>query len=276
MATKSYKPTTASLRSRQINDYAAITSVEPEKSLLRALPKQSGRNNTGRITVRRRGGGNKTKYRIIDFKRTKDGIKGVVKSIEYDPNRSAFISLVSYADGDKRYIIAPNKAFVGMEVFSGETAEVKVGNTLFIKDIPVGSFIHNIELKVEGGAQLVRSAGAYAVLQGKGVKYATVKLPSGEVRLINCRCRATLGVVSNSEKANTSLGKAGASRWIGKRPKVRGSVMNACDHPHGGGEGKAPIGRSGPMTPWGKKTLGKKTRKSCRTDKYILRKLGGS
>jgi large subunit ribosomal protein L2 len=275
MSTKSYKPTTASLRSRQINDYSVITTSEPSKSLVIPHPKKSGRNNTGRITVRRRGGGNKSKYRVLDFNRSKDGIVGVIKSIEYDPNRSAYISLVSYADGEKRYILTPNKAFVGMEVNSGSTAEVKVGNTLLIKDIPAGSLIHNIELKVGRGGQLVRAAGASAVLQGKGVKYATVKLPSGEVRLVNVNCRATLGVVSNSEKRNTSLGKAGATRWIRRRPKVRGSVMNACDHPHGGGEGKAPIGRSSPRTPWGKKVF-KKTRNSKRTDKFILRKTGGA
>jgi large subunit ribosomal protein L2 len=272
MALKKFKPTSAALRSRQTLDYKELTTSTPEKSLLRPQETNAGRNNMGRVTVRHRGGGNKRQYRIIDFKRDKN-VSGTVKSIEYDPNRSAFISLIAYKDGEKRYIISPNKLEVGQVIESGPAAEVKLGNTLPLANIPVGSVIHNIELTIGKGAQLARSAGAQAILQAKHDEYASVKLPSGEVRLINLRCKATMGAVSNTDKRNKVIGKAGATRWIKRRSVVRGSVMNACDHPHGGGEGRAPIGRKGPLTPWGKPALGYKTRKMKKNStKFIVRK----
>jgi large subunit ribosomal protein L2 len=273
MATKNYKPTSPALRQRRVSDFAEITTNEPEKSLLKELKSSGGRNNNGRITVRFRGGGRKRKYRIIDFKRIKDGVPAVVKTIEYDPNRTSYIALIQYKDGEKAYIIAPAQLKVGMEIISGETAEIKVGNALVLKDIPTSSVVHNIELTIKKGAQLARSAGAYATVMGKNEGYVTLKLPSGETRLVHEECRATIGVVSNSEHRNIVVGKAGASRWKGRRPHVRGSVMNPCDHPHGGGEGRAPVGHSGPRTPWGKPTLGYKTRKKRKTSsKFIVGK----
>ncbi len=272
MGLKKYKPTSAAIRTRQILDYKEITTTTPEKSLLRPMSTQAGRNNMGRVTVRHRGGGNKRQFRVIDFKRNKEN-PAVVKSIEYDPNRSAFISLLHYNDGVKSYIVAPNKLEVGATVQSGENAEIKIGNTLPLSQIPVGSIIHNIELTIGKGAQLARSAGAQATLQAKHEEYGSVKLPSGEVRLIHLRCRATIGGVGNVDKRNKVVGKAGATRWNKRRPQVRGAVMNACDHPHGGGEGRAPVGRSGPMTPWGKPALGYKTRKKKKTSStFIVRR----
>jgi large subunit ribosomal protein L2 len=272
MGTKKYKPTSPGRRTRQVLDYKEIDNIRPEKSLVKKLNKNSGRNNTGKITVRRRGGGNKKLYRIIDFKRNKDSVEGVVKSIEYDPNRTAFIALVQYRDGEKAYIICPNKVKVGQVIVAGEDADIKVGNTLKLKDIPEGTVIHNIEMNIGEGGKIARSAGARATLMAKNDKYCVIKLPSGEMRLIHRECKATIGEVGNSDKRNTTLGKAGVSRWKGRRPKVRGSVMNPCDHPHGGGEGKSPIGRSGPMTPWGKPTLGYKTRKKNKTtSKFIIK-----
>jgi len=271
MGTKKYKPTSAGLRQRQVLDYAELTTDKPEKSLLVDLKKTGGRNNNGRVTVRSRGGGNKRKYRIIDFKRNKDGVPGVVKTVEYDPNRTSFISLVQYKDGEKRYIITPTKLKVGDIILSGKDAEVKLGHTMALKDVPVGSSVHNIELTIKKGAQLARSAGSYGVVMGKHERYVIIKLPSGESRMIHNECRATIGQVGNTDNRNTVKGKAGAKRWKGRRPKVRGSVMNPCDHPHGGGEGRAPIGQAGPRTPWGKPTLGYKTSKN-RNKKFVVNK----
>ena len=262
MGTKKYKPTTPGQRSRQINDYVDLTNTKKEKSLLKTFSKKSGRNNSGKITVRHRGGGNKRHYREIDFSGKKLNVPGKVVSVEYDPNRSAFISLVHYIDGDKRYILTPNKIKVGAKIQSSENADIKPGNTLPIQLIPLGTMIHNIELHKGKGAQLVRSAGVYATVTGRQENYVTVKLPSGEVRLIKNGCKATIGQVSNTDNRNTVIGKAGANRWVRKRPTVRGSVMNACDHPHGGGEGRAPVGQASPRTPWGKPALGYKTRKN--------------
>lgn len=258
---KYYKSRTPSLRHRQIVDTNSIlTTSVPFKSLLFKKASSSGRNSSGKITVRHRCAGNKKKFRNIDFFRNKLGIKGVVQTVEYDPYRTAFISLVKYLDGEWRYILTPQGLSVGDVVFSGSGSDHRVGDSLLLKDIPDGSFIHNLELSPKGGAKLVRSAGVYAVVMGKALGSVTVKLPSGEVRLFDALCMATLGQVSNPDNRNRVLGKAGASWKKGRRPTVRGSVMNACDHPHGGGEGRAPIGRSGPLSPWGKKTLGKKTR----------------
>ncbi|NLO92703.1 MAG: 50S ribosomal protein L2, partial [Clostridiaceae bacterium] len=244
-----------------------------EKSLLAPLRKKAGRNSYGRITVRHRGGGAKQKYRIIDFKRDKDGIPAKVSAIEYDPNRSALIALLAYADGEKRYILAPNGLKVGDTVFSGEGSDIKPGNALPLENIPLGTVIHNIELKPGKGGQLVRSAGNEAQLMAKEGSYAQVRLPSGEVRKIQMRCRATIGQVSNLEHENISIGKAGRKRWMGIRPTVRGVVMNPSDHPHGGGEGKSPIGMPSPLTPWGKPTLGYKTRKKNKpSDKLIVKR----
>ena len=271
MALKSFRPTTPSRRNMTTLSNEEITKFSPEKSLLAPLKKHSGRNSYGRITVRHKGGGNRQKYRIIDFKRNKDGIPAKVVGIEYDPNRSAHIALLSYADGEKRYIIAPNELKPGDVVMSGETAEIKVGNALKIKDIPVGTVIHCIELYPNKGAQLVRSAGGAAQLMAKEGNFAQVRLPSGEVRQIRLDCRATIGLVGNLDYENVSYGKAGRKRHMGIKPTVRGSVMNPCDHPHGGGEGRAPIGRPGPVTPWGKPALGYKTRKHHKqSDKYIV------
>ncbi|CAD2071786.1 50S ribosomal protein L2 [Jeotgalicoccus coquinae] len=272
MAIKKYKPTTNGRRNMTGSDFAEITSSTPERSLLAPLPKKAGRNNQGKITVRHQAGGHKRQYRIIDFKRNKDGIPATVKTIEYDPNRSANIALVSYADGEKKYILAPKGMTVGTVVMSGPEADIKVGNALTLNDIPVGTTIHNIELKPGAGGQLSRSAGTSAQLLGKEGKYALVRLASGEVRMVLLTCRATIGQVGNEQHELINIGKAGRSRWKGKRPTVRGSVMNPNDHPHGGGEGKAPIGRPSPVSPWGKPTLGKKTRRGKnRSTKFIVR-----
>ncbi|MBU9720221.1 MULTISPECIES: 50S ribosomal protein L2 [Bacillaceae] len=273
MPIKKYKPTTNGRRGMTTLDYSEITTDTPEKSLLEPLNKKAGRNNQGRLTVRHQGGGHKRQYRVIDFKRDKDGIPGRVATIEYDPNRSANIALINYVDGEKRYIIAPKGLKVGQEIMSGKDADIKVGNALQLRDIPVGTVLHNIELRPGKGAQLVRSAGAEAQLLGKEGDYVLVRLRSGETRLILSTCRATVGQVGNVEHELVNIGKAGRSRWMGKRPTVRGSVMNPVDHPHGGGEGRAPIGRKSPMSPWGKPTLGFKTRKKNKdTDKYIVRR----
>jgi len=254
-------------------DYRGLSKVKPEKSLLESLKKTAGRNSYGRITVRHHGGGNKIKYRIIDFKRDKVGMPAEVKTIEYDPNRTAFIALVQYEDGEKRYILAPHGLKVGDHVVSGEGADIKPGNCLPIANIPLGTMIHNIELIPGRGGQLVRSAGGAAQLMAKEGAAAQVRLPSGEVRYIKMNCHATIGQVSNIDQENQNRGKAGKTRHLGIRPTVRGSVMNPCDHPHGGGEGKSPIGRSGPVTPWGKPALGYKTRKkNHRTDKQIVKR----
>jgi len=273
MAIKKFVPTSPGRRFMTVRTFQEITTTEPEKSLLEPLKKKAGRNAQGRITVRHQGGGHKRKYRIIDFKRDKAGVPAKVATIEYDPNRSANIALLHYADGEKRYILAPVGVTVGTEILSGAGADIKPGNAMSLKAIPVGTLIHNLELKVGKGGQLVRSAGASAQLMAKEGKYAHVRLPSGEVRLISQECNATIGQVGNLEHENVTVGKAGRSRWLGKRPTVRGVVMNPVDHPHGGGEGKAPIGRKSPVTPWGKPTLGYKTRKkNNQSDKYILKR----
>ena len=273
MAIKKYKPITPGQRGMTVSAFDEITKTTPEKSLTVTLKKHSGRNVRGKITVRHRGGGYRPKYRIIDFKRLKDGIPGKVSAIEYDPNRSANIALIFYADGEKRYIIAPNKLKVGDTIVSGPDADIKIGNTLPLKNIPVGTVIHNVELKPGKGAQLVRSAGNGAQLMAKEGDYAQVRLPSGEVRKIRIECRATIGEVGNLDHENIKIGKAGKKRHMGIRPTVRGSVMNPNDHPHGGGEGRAPIGRKGPVTPWGKPALGLKTRKKNKaSDKYIVKR----
>ncbi|ASN61270.1 50S ribosomal protein L2 [Latilactobacillus curvatus] len=267
-----YKPTTNGRRNMTSSDFAEITKTTPEKTLLESQSHTAGRNAHGHITVRHRGGGHKQKYRVIDFKRIKDGIKATVKSIEYDPNRTSNIALIQYPDGIKAYIIAPKGLEVGMIVESGVDADIKVGNALPLANIPDGTLIHNIELKPGKGGQLVRSAGTSAQLLGKEGKYAIVRLTSGETRMILLTCRATIGTVGNGQHELIKIGKAGRKRWMGIRPTVRGSVMNPNDHPHGGGEGKAPIGRPSPMSPWGKKTLGKKTRSSkARSEKLIIR-----
>jgi ribosomal protein L2, bacterial/organellar len=269
---KKYKPTSAGRRNMTSLDFAEITTSTPEKTLLAPLPNRAGRNNQGKLTVRHQGGGHKHQYRIIDFKRNKDGVPGKVASIEYDPNRTANIALIHYADGEKRYILAPQGLKVGTEIVSGENADIKPGNALAIKDIPVGTTVHNIELKPGKGGQLVRSAGASAQILGKEGKYVIVRLVSGEVRKILETCRATIGQVGNLEHGLVSIGKAGRSRWQGIRPTVRGSVMNPNDHPHGGGEGKAPVGRKSPMSPWGKPTMGYKTRtKKNASEQFIIR-----
>lgn len=272
MGIKKYKPTTNGRRNMTSSDFAEITKTKPEKSLLVSQSKTAGRNSYGHITVRHRGGGHKRQYRLVDFKRTKDNVPATVKAIEYDPNRSANIALIVYEDGTKSYILAPRGLKVGMKVESGADADIKVGNTLPLANIPVGTVIHNIELKPGKGGQLVRSAGASAQLLGKEGKYAIVRLTSGETRMILLTCRATIGTVGNEEHSLINIGKAGRNRWAGKRPTVRGSVMNPNDHPHGGGEGKAPIGRPSPLSPWGKKTIGKKTRSTkARSNKFIIR-----
>jgi len=276
MAIKSYKPTSPSRRQMTVTDYSVLSKDGPEKSLLEPLKKKSGRNSYGRITVRHRGGGNRKKYRVIDFKRDKEAMDAKVLTLEYDPNRSAFIALVEYEDGEKRYILAPHGLKVGDKVRAGEDADIKSGNALKLSDIPVGTFIHAIELYPGKGAQLVRSAGNMAQLMGKEGGYALVRLPSGEMRKVPVGCKATVGQVSNIDHENVNYGKAGRKRHMGWRPTVRGSVMNPCDHPHGGGEGKSPVGRPGPVTPWGKPALGYKTRKTHnRTDKYIVKRRNG-
>ncbi|MER1934608.1 MAG: 50S ribosomal protein L2 [Priestia megaterium] len=273
MAIRKYKPTTNGRRNMTGSDFAEITSTTPEKTLLEPIKRNAGRNNDGKITVRHRGGGHKRNYRVIDFKRNKDGVVGIVKTVEYDPNRSANIALVQYTDGVKTYIIAPKGIEVGQHVFSGAEADIKVGNALPLENIPVGTVIHNIELKPGKGGQLVRSAGTNAQVLGKEGKYVLVRLNSGEVRMILATCRATIGSVGNEQHELINIGKAGRSRWMGKRSTVRGSVMNPNDHPHGGGEGKAPIGHASPMTPWGKPALGLKTRnKKAQSDKFIVRR----
>jgi large subunit ribosomal protein L2 len=271
MAIRVYKPTTNGTRQRSVLKSDEITKTTPEKSLLVTKNKTDGRNNQGKITVRHRGGGVKRKYRLVDFKRIKDGITARVVSIEYDPNRSANIALISYKDGEKTYILAPKDLKVGDIVESGANADIKVGNTLPIENIPVGTFIHNIELKPGKGGQLARSAGNSAQILGREDKYVLIRLSSGETRKILGTCRATIGVVGNEDYNLVKVGKAGRTRYTGFRPTVRGSVMNPNDHPHGGGEGRAPVGRSGPMTPWGKPALGKKTRKNKKeSNKYIV------
>ena len=276
MAIKSYKPTSPSRRQMTVTDYTALSKDGPEKSLLEPLKKNSGRNSYGRITVRHRGGGNRRKYRVIDFKRDKEGMNATVLTLEYDPNRSAFIALVQYEDGEKRYILAPHGLNKGDVVRAGADADIKPGNALKLNDIPVGTFIHAIELYPGKGAQLVRSAGNMAQLMGKEGAYALIRLPSGEMRKVPINCKASIGQVSNIDHENVNYGKAGRKRHMGWRPTVRGSVMNPCDHPHGGGEGKSPVGRPGPVTPWGKPALGYKTRKTHnRTDKYIVKRRNG-
>ena len=276
MAIKKYKPTTPGRRNMTTTDYSVLSKVEPERSLLEPLKHNAGRNNTGRITVRHHGGGNRTKYRVIDFKRTKTDCTAVVKTIEYDPNRSAFIALIEYTDGVKSYILAPDGLKVGYIIMNGAGSDIKIGNAMPIESIPVGTIIHNIELYPGKGGQLVRSAGNYAQLIAKEGKYGLVRLPSGETRNIPLNCIATIGQVSNLDHANVNLGKAGRKRHMGWRPTVRGSVMNPCDHPHGGGEGKSPVGRPGPVTPWGKPALGYKTRaKHKASDKFIVKRRNG-
>ncbi len=273
MAIKKYKPTSPGRRFMSVSAFEEITTDQPEKSLLRPLPKKAGRNNQGRITTRHQGGGHKRLYRVIDFKRNKDGIPGRVATIEYDPNRSARIALIHYVDGEKRYILAPNGLKVGEMIESGPNADIKPGNALPLANIPVGTVVHNVELHPGRGGQMARAAGAEVQLLGKEGDYVTLRLASGEMRLVRKECRATVGQVGNLDHENVNYGKAGRSRWKGIRPTVRGVVMNPNDHPHGGGEGRAPVGRKSPMSPWGKPTLGKKTRKKNHpTDKYIVRR----
>ena len=273
MAIKSFKPTTPGRRGMSVTDYSVLSKVEPEKSLLEPMKKHAGRNSQGRITVRQHGGGNRRKYRVIDFKRNKFDIPATVETLEYDPNRTAFIALVKYEDGEKRYILAPAGLKVGDTVIIGERVDVLPGNAMYIANIPVGTVIHNIELNPGRGGQLVRSAGNMGQLMSKEGGRALIRLPSGELRYVSLNCMATIGQVSNEDSANVKIGKAGRKRHMGVRPSVRGVVMNPVDHPHGGGEGKSPIGHPGPLTPWGKPTLGYKTRKkNHRTDKMILRR----
>ncbi|MEG0805336.1 MAG: 50S ribosomal protein L2 [Lachnospiraceae bacterium] len=276
MGIKTYNPYTPSRRNMTGSDFAEITKSTPEKALTVSLKKNAGRNNQGKITVRHQGGGSRRKYRIIDFKRRKDNIPATVVAIEYDPNRTANIALLSYADGEKTYILAPEGLKVGMKLMNGPEAEVRVGNCLPLENIPVGSQVHNIELYAGKGGQLVRSAGLGAQLMAKEGKYATLRLPSGEMRMVPINCRATIGSIGNGDHNLINIGKAGRKRNMGIRPTVRGSVMNPNDHPHGGGEGKAPIGRSGPCTPWGKPALGLKTRKKNKhSNKLIVRRRDG-
>ena len=276
MSIKVFKPTTNARRNMSVTDYSELSKVAPEKSLLKPLSKNSGRNSYGRITVRHRGGGNRRKYRVIDFKRTKFDIEAVVKTLEYDPNRSAHIALIEYADGVKSYILAPVGLKVGDKVVAGPTADIKPGNALPLVNIPVGTFIHNVELYPGKGGQLARAAGNAAQLMAKEGAYALLRLPSGELRNVPVNCMATIGQVGNTDHENVKIGKAGRTRHMGIRPTVRGSVMNPNDHPHGGGEGKSPIGRPGPVTPWGKPALGYKTRaKKNRSDKLIVKRRNG-
>ena len=273
MGMKHFRPTTPSLRNMTVSTYDEITKKTPEKSLLTTKKKNAGRNSYGRITVRHQGGGNRQKYRLVDFKRRKDDMYATVIGIEYDPNRSANIALIEYEDGTKSYILAPIGLKDGDKVISGEKVDIKPGNCTKIESIPVGTMIHNIELNPGQGGKLVRAAGQEAQLMAKEGKYAHVRLPSGEMRLVMAICRATIGTIGNSDHENVKLGKAGRTRHLGKRPEVRGSVMNPNDHPHGGGEGRAPVGHAGPMTPWGKPALGYKTRKkNHRTDKFIVKR----
>lgn len=274
MAIKRYNPTSAARRFMTVSAYEEITTTKPERSLLEDKRHTGGRNNQGKITVRHHGGGNRTKYRIIDFKRNKDGIEATVKSIEYDPNRSANIALLAYADGEKRYILAPVGLNVGDKVLSGADADIKAGNALPLENIPVGTMVHNIELQPGKGGQFARAAGMSAQLMAREGKLVTLKMPSGEMRLVSAACKATVGQVGNLDHEIVRIGKAGKTRHLGVRPTVRGSVMNPCDHPHGGGEGKSPVGHASPRTPWGKPALGYKTRKKKnKTDKFILKRV---
>lgn len=274
MAIKRFKPITPGTRQKTVSSFDEITRTTPEKSLLDTKSKSGGRNNNGRITVRHIGGGNRKKYRIIDFKRNKDGIPAKVSEIEYDPNRSAYIALLTYADGEKRYILAPLGLSQGDSVISGKDADIKSGNALPLENIPVGTMVHNIEMQPGKGGQIAKAAGSAAQLMAKEGKYATLKLPSGEMRMLPVSCKATIGQVGNLDHELVSLGKAGRKRHMGVRPTVRGVVMNPCDHPHGGGEGKSPIGRPSPVTPWGKPTLGYKTRKKHKaSDKFIVKRI---
>lgn len=271
MGIKTFKPTSPGRRFARLSDFSEVTRSAPEKRLTTKLGRSGGRNNRGRMTVRHRGGGHKRRYRVIDFRRSKSGVPARVASIEYDPNRSAYIALLHYVDGDKAYILAPQKIQVGDTVVSSAHADIKPGNALRLKYIPVGTVIHNIELRPGKGGQVARSAGAWGQLVAKEGKYALIKMPSGEIRQVLQACRATIGAVSNREHENGSIGKAGRTRWLGRRPKVRGVAMNPVDHPHGGGEGRTSGGRH-PVTPWGVKTKGYKTRKNKRTDKFIIRR----
>lgn len=272
MAVKSFKPYTPSRRFMTASNFEEITADKPERSLVERLQQHAGRNNQGRMTVRHQGGGHKRLYRLIDFKRNKDGVVAKVATIEYDPNRSARIALLHYADGEKRYILAPNGLKVDDKIMSGPEADIKVGNALPIKNIPVGTQIHNIELKIGKGGQMVRSAGASAQLMAKEGEHALLRLPSGELRKVHINCRATIGQVGNLEHENITIGKAGRSRWLGIRPANRGVTMNPCDHPHGGGEGHSPVGRKHPVTPWGKHAYGVKTRRNKTSDKMIVKR----
>lgn len=272
MAVKSFKPYSAGRRFMTVSSFEEITTNKPEKSLVTSLKKHGGRNQQGRLTVRHQGGGHKRLYRIIDFKRNKDGIPATVATIEYDPNRSARIALLNYVDGEKRYILAPNGLKVGDKVESGPESDIKVGNALPIKNIPVGTIIHNIELKIGKGGQLVRSAGVGAQLMAKEGDYALLRMPSGELRKVHVNCRATIGQVGNLEHENITIGKAGRARWMGKRPENRGVAMNPNDHPHGGGEGRSPVGRQHPVTKWGKCAMGAITRRKKASDKFIVRR----
>lgn len=271
MGVKKFKPTSPGRRFATVSDFAEVTKDKPEKKLSKPLKRSSGRNNHGRITTRHKGRRHKRKYRVIDFKRNKDNIPAKVSSIEYDPNRSSYIALLHYKDGDKRYIIAPLDIKTGDVVISGDKVDIKKGNCMPIRNIPLGTIIHNIELQPKKGGQLARSAGSYSQIVAKEGNYAHLKMPSGEIRMVHLDCRGTIGQVSNTEHEILSIGKAGRNRWLGKRPSVRGTVMNPVDHPHGGGEGKASSGRH-PVTPWGKPTLGYRTRKKKQSDKYIVRK----
>ena len=275
MPLKRFKPYTPSRREMSVSDFAEITKTEPEKSLVVIKRRVNGRNNLGRITMRRRGGGARKKYRIVDFRREKDGIPGKIAAIEYDPNRTARIALLHYADGEKRYIIAPNGLKIGQVIMSGESVEFEIGNTLPLGNMPLGTNVHNVELTPGAGGQMARAAGNGCQLLAKEGRYVALRLPSGEMRRVLSACRATIGVVGNEEHSNVNLGKAGRSRWLGRRPKVRGVVMNPVDHPHGGGEGRTSGGRH-PVTPWGKSTKGMKTRKkNSRTNQYIIRRRNG-
>jgi len=274
MAIKVYKPTSAGRRGMSGYSFDEITRSTPEKSLLRPLKKKAGRNNLGRLTVRHQGGGHKRRYRLIDFKRNKIGIPARVASIEYDPNRTARIALLVYADGEKRYILAPLGLQVGDTVMAGPDAEIRPGNALPLLNMPLGTLVHNVEMQPGKGGQLVRSAGAYAQLMAKEGRYATLRLPSGEVRKVLLNCMATVGQIGNTEHQNIKIGKAGRKRWMGKRPSVRGTAMDPASHPHGGGEGRSPVGMPGPKTPWGKPALGYRTRRNKRTSQYIIRRRG--
>ena len=271
MAVKSFKPYSAGRRTMTVASFDEITTDKPEKSLVERIKKNGGRNQQGKLTVRHQGGGHKRLYRIIDFKRTKDGIPAKVATIEYDPNRSARIALLNYVDGEKRYIIAPNGLKVGDMVESGPNADIKPGNALPLRNIPVGTEVHNVELKIGKGGQLVRSAGASAQLMAKDGDYATLRMPSGEMRKVHINCRATVGIVGNLEHENITIGKAGRNRWLGIRPENRGVAMNPNDHPHGGGEGRSPVGRKHPVTKWGKCAMGAKTRRKKASDKLIIK-----